>query len=343
MGTKDNNGLAQTEDTLYLKDEITRCEDIEELRKQIIPMLKSQKEQWKKKINEIIKQKGLSQVKLAEICGVSRVAVNKWCQGAIPNQRDRFMKIGLAAGYGIEEMNNFLQRYGKYPGLYSKSLEDCVCMYVINSGNKENPVEEYNEILAKIKENLVGSESSEQKDIDTLEFDEKLTEVHSEDELKSFINENVAIFGRTYRKLYAYVKMYLEANFSELSSSVSNLADGQGWSSSLKHCVSNIRQNKWYPTRNKIISLGLHLSMDHESIDDMLGLAHMEPLCSKNIFESIIIFVLTDASLNNILDTENEEFDADGLCRYAKEVLSKMDYIDDVNDFISEIWEINDV
>ena len=30
-----------------------------------------------------------------------------------------------------------------------------------------------------------------------------------------------------------------------------------------------------------------------------------------------------------------DEYDADGLCRYAKEILSKMDYIDDVNDFIS--------
>ena len=63
------------------------------------------------------------------------------------------------------------------------------------------------------------------------------------------------------------------------------MAQIQGWSSSLRQCVSAINQNKWYPTRNKVISLGLHLSMDHEQIDELLELAHMEPLCAKNARE----------------------------------------------------------
>ena len=110
----------------------------------------------------------------------------------------------------------------------------------------------------------------------------------------------------------------------------------QGWSSSLRQCVSAIRQNKWYPTRNKIISLGLHLSMDHEQVDKMLELAHMEPLYAKNIFESVIIFILDTASLNNIFDTESDEFDPDELCKYARKILSELDY-PEMDTFISEL------
>jgi hypothetical protein len=47
-------------------------------------------------------------------------------------------------------------------------------------------------------------------------------------------------------------------------------------------------------------------------------------LCAKNLFESIIIFILEDASLNNMLDTESEEYDPDELCRYARNVLEEL-------------------
>lgn len=125
------------------------------------------------------------------------------------------------------------------------------------------------------------------------------------------------------------------------SGSVYELAEGQGWSSSLRQCVSAIRQRKWYPTRNKIISLGLHLSMDHEQVDKMLKLAHMEPLCAKNIFESIIMFILDDASLNDILDSKSEEYDPDELCRYARAVLKELD-LSETGSFISELSEMDE-
>ena len=156
-----------------------------------------------------------------------------------------------------------------------------------------------------------------------------------------FIADNTAIFSTAYHKFYAYVKMHIMANYQDFGGSVFELAEGQGWSSSLRQCVSAIRQGKWYPTRNKIISLGLHLSMDHEQIDEMLELAHMETLCAKNAFESVIMFILDDASLNNMLDTESEEYDPDELCRYAREVLEEFD-LPEVDSFITELPEIDD-
>ncbi|MCM1143694.1 MAG: hypothetical protein NC318_08135 [Blautia sp.] len=304
-------------------------------------MIKTQQEQWAKKVNEIIASKQYTKSKFAELCGVSRVSVDKWCKGSIPKNRETFLKIGMAAGYDIEHMNQLLQRYGRYPGLYSKSLEDCVCIFVLTHDYGAETISEYQYILNRIKGNIIRDDSVETENISTVKFDAKLSEVQDEDELEKFVTENIAMFSFSYHKFYAYVKMCINANYQEFSSSVFDMAQGQGWSSSLRQCVSAIRQNKWYPTRNKIISLGLHLSMDHDQIDEMLLLAHMEPLCAKNIFESVIMFILDDASLNNMLDASSDKYDPDELCRYAREVLEKLN-LPGVEAFISELPEVDD-
>ena len=66
----------------------------------------------------------------------------------------------------------------------------------------------------------------------------------------------------------------------------------------------------------------------------------MEPLCAKNIFESVVMFILDDANLNNILDTESEEYDPDELCRYARDVMLDLN-LPEVASFVSELSEID--
>ena len=77
-----------------------------------------------------------------------------------------------------------------------------------------------------------------------------------------------------------------------------------------------------------------------EEINEMLELAHMEPLCAKNIFESVIIFILEDAELNDILNPEDE--DPDALCRYAKQIMGELD-LPEIDEFLAEVSEIVDV
>ena len=331
-------------ETILIKEEIARCEGVDDLKEIVFPKLRTQQEEWSRKVNEIIKENGFTKSKFAELCGVSRVSVDKWCKGAIPKNRETFLRIGMASGYSLEKINQLLQRYGQYPALYSKSLEDCVCIYVIGNNYGDKVIEKYKFILDRIKENIIRDDSlGEVENVTTEKFDTKLSEVQGEDELEQFITDNIAMFSNAYHKFYAYVKMNIVANYMEPAyvGSVFEMAEVQGWSSSLRQCVSAIRQNKWYPTRNKIISLGLHLSMDHEQIDEMLELAHMEPLCAKNIFESVIMFILDDASLNDMLNTESEDYDPDELCNYAREVLSSLN-LPEVSDFISELPEVDD-
>lgn len=328
-------------ETNYIKEEISKCEDVEDLKKEILPLLEKQQDAWKRKIAEIIHESGYKKQEFAKLCGVSRVTVNKWENGSIPKNRETFIKIGMVAGYNQEKMNQLLQRYGRYPALYSKSLEDCICIFVINHNYGKETINKYLYILDKIKENILRDESVETvENISTVKFDKKLAIVDDEEELEQFISNNIAMFANAYHKFYAYVNAFIKATYEELDfvHSVSGMAEDQGWSSSLKQCVSAIRQNKWYPTRTKIISLGLHLSMNHEQMNNMLALAHMEPLCAKNIFESVIMFILEDASLNNIIDTESGYYDPYDLCNFAREILDKLE-LPEIEDFIQELPE----
>ena len=152
-------------ETIYIKDEISKCEGIEELKERIFPMIRTQQEQWTEKINQIITESGLTKSKFAEVCGVSRVSVNKWCKGAIPKNRETFLRIGMVAGYDLERMNQLLRRYGQYPALYSKSLEDCVCIFVLERKYGLETLEKYNYILDKIKANIVRDNDEEQEDL----------------------------------------------------------------------------------------------------------------------------------------------------------------------------------
>ena len=328
-------------ETIFIKDEIAKCEDIDELKKSIFPLLKTQQDMWAAKIISIINDNDLTKKGLAEAVGVSRVSVDKWCKGSLPKNRETFLRIGLVAGYGINQMNQLLQRYGRYPALYSKSLEDCICIYVLSQKHGIDALNAYLYILDRIRNNITNSSNDDDDDPETVLFDQRVSRIETDDEFEKFISDNISVFSKSYNKFYAYVKMCISQNYGGYVDSVFELAEGQNWSSSLRHCVSAIRQGKWYPTRNKIISLGLHLSMDHEQIDEMLELAHMEPLCAKNIFESVVMFILDDALLNDMLDSSLDTYDPDELCRYARNILGELN-IPEVEAFISELPEDND-
>ena len=195
-------------ETRFIREEIGRCEDLEELKARIFPLLQSQQELWAQKMLEILAESGLTKSAFAKRCRVSRVSVDKWCKGAIPKNRETFLRIGMAAEYDLEKMNQLLRRYGQYPELYSKSLEDCVCIYVLNhriemdgSGNcasekcgESYGLTAYDYILSQIKENMTADTDMEIPDINTAQFAERLSQVENADALTQFIYDNIATF-----------------------------------------------------------------------------------------------------------------------------------------------------
>ena len=166
-----------------------------------------------------------------------------------------------------------------------------------------------------------------------LEFN--FTNMKSLQEMLVFVAENSEVYRQQYIKLYDYIEEFIQKNLlPDGDDNVFQLANSQQWSSSLRQCVSNISQRKWYPQRNKIISLGIHLNMDADEINHMLDLAQMEHLCAKSPFESAIIYALENAKLEDMIYCDG----TDDLCLYVKNILLSLN-IEGAEAFMEELPE----
>lgn len=322
-------------ETRVLKEKIINCDNLPDLQSEILAKIKTHREIWKEKINEIIEEGRYSKIAFAELCGVSRITVTKWCNGAFPQNRETFIKIGFSANFNLKEMNSFLQRYGKYPALYAKSLEDSVCIFVLNSSEIPHTYQECEKIMERIKKRMQGETVI--KDVyETSGALEKVLSLSTEAELIKFVEENSAMFKTAYRKFYAYVEAFIQINNHDPETgkpySTHALAEFQQWSSSLRQCISAIHKKQWFPIRRKVISLGLYLNMDLEQIDEMLRLAQMEPLCAKNPIESAVIYAVEDAVIRDMVFQDGSV----ELCSYVRDVLIKLE-LQDSTEFLNEL------
>lgn len=308
---------------------IEGCDSIEELKESILPLLQDQRNRWQDKIEEILGETGYSCKHFAQLCRVSEPTVRKWRKGSLPQSRDMYIRIGFAAGYDLDQMNAFLMRYGRCPQLYVKSLEDSVCMFVLRSTFLSHTYDTYQGMLNIVRQELNGGEDASQIDYSTQQLSEDFFKLSSMEEMIAFAQENVPSYQRSYKRLYSYIIAFLhenltsELNAGERKTSFHEMASESNWSSSLRHCISEIRNKKWFPLRNKIISLGLHLNMETSAINYMLQCAQMEPLYAKNPIEAAVMWAVNEA----VLSSENAKIETDGssdLCEFVKDVLIQL-------------------
>lgn len=309
--------------TTVLYENILYCDNLEDFRKEIMGCVQSQRVLWKDKINDIIKENGYNLTELAKLCGVSRVAVKKWCDGAIPQNRELFIRIGFAAHYELEEMNRFLKRFGCFPALYPKSLEDSVYIFVLNSPRLPHTYHMCETLLNQIRMSIQ-EEDEEGECNDTVQLLTELMDLETEQEMLSFVRENSLAYKNAYRKFYDYIIKFIEENSKDAVSgkrySIHALANFQGWSSSLRKCVSAIYKGSYFPMRRKVIALGLFLNMNLEQINTSLSLAYMEELYAKNPLESAIIYALEDAKLKDMIFCDGSVELYDYVCSVLREL-----------------------
>lgn len=312
-------------DTAVVSDQLSRCDDIEELKNQILPMLQDQRSRWKEKIEEIIKTSRYSCKDFATLCKVSEPAVRKWRKGSLPQSRDMFIRIGFAAGYDLDQMNAFLLRYGRCPQLYIKSLEDSVCMFVLKSSNLPHTYKCYEDVLSYVQAQLEQEPGTSHFMYNTMQMSEYFSDIKTMEELLAFAKKCASSHAKAYHRLYNYILEYMRSNSYDFVAnryvSVNSVITESEWSSSLRHCIYDIRNRKWFPLRQKLISLGLHLNMNLQELNEMLCLAKMEPLYSKNPVEAVVIFALVEAELSDKIYRDG----SNDLCLFVKEKLMQMD------------------
>ena len=306
--------------TRRLHDDLEQCDNLEDLKK-ILSALQDEREAWRAKINEILRDSGYAERQFAALCEVTHAAVGKWKNGARPNGRDDFIKIGFAARYDLREMNRFLQRYGKFPALYPRSLEDSVYIFTLNSPTCPHEYRYAQEILQGIRERMEQMLDAPAKRMDTGGLRSGLLRLNAPADLRRFVEENAASYCEPYSRLCDYIAFYLERDQRPLSWFCFN--------ASLTKCVSAIKNRKWFPIRRKVIALGIHLDMTVDEINQMLTMAHMETLCPKNPVESAIMYAVTDAELCG-------KIGAGILCDEVREVMEQLQ-IPDADRFLNDI------
>lgn len=292
-----------TGETRLFNERMLSVDNIDDFRNEIYSRLNSQRENWRNVLQNILDNNNYTQEKLANLCGVSKATVTKWMKGSLPQSRDMYIKIGFAAHYNLKEMNTFLRKYGKCPALYPKNPDDSIMIFVLNSDDIEHSYEMYE----NIKDSLgLPQEVPKGKTVlkNTQLVMDDLLQVSGTEELRKFMQENRDIFKASFRDFYDYVQKYVRKNNSsyienDKIDNINVLADTLGWSSSLRKCVYRIYRHEWYPLREKVISLGIHLNMTCEEINEMLELAKMEPLYVMNPSESVIIYAVTEAELDD--------------------------------------------
>ena len=112
---------------------LTKCEDIDDLRL-FLDKHSEYFTNWKAFINYLLDSGGYSYTKFARLCGISRNTIISWCEnGKIPRSREQFIRIGFAVNMSVPDINDFLQRYGKYPKLNAKNIEDAVTIFSLSN------------------------------------------------------------------------------------------------------------------------------------------------------------------------------------------------------------------
>lgn len=358
----DDQNLLGTEKLGEILDGI---DDVDDLKQQYLSEIEQRSAAWKKKIKEIMDQNGYTQESMARKCRVTKPAVAKWLKGSIPSGRDTFIRIGFAAHYDLETMNKFLIRYGKCPALYAKSLEDSIYIFVLNSMQLPHTYQECEEVEERVKAALVWQEDRGiETEKETGWLEDAMKQLTTENELRNFIQENISEYKRKFSKFYDQVIAYIAVNnlfYTEtdaagnIALNVDGIANAQGWSASLRRCVYEIQHRTWFPRRMKVISLGIHLNMTLDEINELLQMAHMETLCPRDPVESAIIFSVVDADLRGIIpervsranlqaalhsDAGQTDYvqDATELCNHVREILTYLE-LPDADALIEDLLE----
>ena len=198
-------------------------------------------------------------------------------------------------------------------------------MFVLNSKTLPHTYRCYQDVLNYVKGELERESASEQFAYSTSQLSVYFANLDSMEEMIQFAKNCAPSYKDAYSRLYDYILTYMRINLHDIVddryASFHSMASESKWSSSLRHCISEIRNRKWFPLRQKIISLGLHLNMDLNEINTMLQYAQMEPLYPRNPIEAAVIFALEEAKLNEIIFADG----SNQLCQFVRDVLTQLD------------------
>ena len=297
--------------TVIMLDELQRCEDIGDLR--LILNKNSQYfTDWKTFINSMVNIDGYSYSRFAKKCGMSHNTIASWCEkGLLPRNRNQFIQLGFGLQMSLMEMNEFLQRYGKYPQLYTKNIEDAIFIFALNQGmtfKAAMSLQDQFHLAMEYSMDLTVGKQASAKNYETIYMQTELMSLRDIKQFEKFVADNINAFLSSYEKLISFIDAYVEVNTLDPTGEEPQMSLNSFLHSRIKNpnlinyynkVISKLRSRRIVPKRNVLIMLGVYLDMSLDDVNQMLAMAGMEPLCAKDKMECIIIYAIESAILNN--------------------------------------------
>lgn len=287
---------------------LTKCENIDDMQL-FLDRHSTYFTDWKAFINYLLDSGGYSYTQFARLCGISRNTIISWCEnGKIPRSREQFIRIGFAVNMSLDDINDFLQRYGKYPKLNGKNIEDAVTIFSLcNHLNFEQCVELKNHFVS-ILEHVLNERkyNKEYTYFSTNQIESELLSLKSLLDFEIFVNKNAKVFTNCYVNLSDFIDSYIALNTIGVSETPCTLnaflqetMDDPALIAGFNTMLSKLRCHGTIPSRIRLIALGIHLRMTTDDINTMLNFAGMESLCAKDKLESIILFATECVIIQN--------------------------------------------
>ncbi len=263
-----------TTKTVEIEDEISKCEELNEL-KNIVNKYSDSFLEWKKYINSLMVNFGLSYHSLAEHCGLSRNTVKAWSkEGKLPRSRNCFLKLGLGLRMDVAEMNYLLQHYGRYQMLYPKAIEDAICIYVIKHYDlceEMIPYDYYSSLRQAFTADMLvknnRSLDKPKKGKDTEDVMIRLSAVQNLEDFRVFVAENESEFMESNRKLLTFLDTYMKIENPTMKRGntygYGTLTGDKKLEAIFSQMMSRLRHWGEIPGRMRLIALGIHLHFSY--------------------------------------------------------------------------------
>lgn len=291
-------------------DLISKCEDIDDLHL-FFDKYSDYFVNWKNFINTLIDMSGCTYTEFAKLCGMSRNTIISWCQkGQIPRSRKQFIQIGFAVRMNLTELNDFIMRYGKYPKLNPKNIEDAVTIFALNNGltfrQSVELKQRFSYVLCETLNNRRRDSKENVRWINTDQFESELLSVKTIMEFDKFVDQNTDAFSDCYTKLIDFIDSYIAVNtlnadgsHGTLNSFLNECIDNPATAENFNTMISKLRCYGIIPSRMMLIALGIYMRMTADDLNMMLALSGMEKLCARDKLEGVIIFAAENAVLQN--------------------------------------------
>ena len=212
---------------------------------------------WSRLVQELLKDKGYSETRLANECMLDSDTILMWTQGELPIGRTPLLKIGMSSGFDVKKLNRYLLRCGSSFPLAESSCEDLICRFFIDIENGAGIYSDYLH-LKRIIEHSISMKVSYTS--------------YCDGKLADFMCRNQSLFETKVDILYNFFENNIYLNSSEES-----------------RCL----HVKMLPCRDEVIIYGINMRKSVSELDATLISLGMEPLYMLNPFEAALVFAMS--------------------------------------------------